>query len=150
LTQETIVILNRTGQILGFLSFWFAAPEIIGENRLKSWSSLLEKGAFNIPILWALLYLLLLFYVLIDYLIHALTIGRIFTFPEDFAVRIILLFMASSTPIYPNILKPRKPNALLIKAAKFFADNQKFRHWSLFLGGFLFTISFILQFAATY
>jgi hypothetical protein len=34
---------NRAGIILGFLSFWFAAPEFIGEERLKAWERSLER-----------------------------------------------------------------------------------------------------------
>ncbi len=29
--------LHRVGMILNFLSFWFAAPELLGEDRMKKW-----------------------------------------------------------------------------------------------------------------
>ena len=37
MTRELADNLNRVGLVLGFLSFWFAAPEFIGEQRLKIW-----------------------------------------------------------------------------------------------------------------
>src|SRR5437762_914160 len=44
MTHETADWVNRIGMILGFLSFWFAAPEFIGEKRLQSWESALGRS----------------------------------------------------------------------------------------------------------
>lgn len=44
MTRELADNLNRVGLILGFVSFWFAAPEFIGEPRLKSWETKMAKG----------------------------------------------------------------------------------------------------------
>jgi hypothetical protein len=41
--------LNRCGMILEFLSFWFAAPEIIGEQRLKNLRYWLALGLDAFP-----------------------------------------------------------------------------------------------------
>ena len=35
---------NRLGLVLDFLAFWFAAPEILGEDRLRAMEGRLEKG----------------------------------------------------------------------------------------------------------
>jgi hypothetical protein len=43
-------VLNRIGLILGFASFWFAAPEFIGEQRLKEWEEGLGSGLRNLSI----------------------------------------------------------------------------------------------------
>ena len=42
--------LNRAGMVLGFASFWFAAPELIGEERLKKWEERLEAGVARFPL----------------------------------------------------------------------------------------------------
>ena len=38
------VHLNRVGLILDFLSFWLAAPEILGEDRLRAVEATLKRG----------------------------------------------------------------------------------------------------------
>jgi hypothetical protein len=41
--------LNRIGMILGFLSFWLVAPEFIGEERLRRWEERLEAFIARVP-----------------------------------------------------------------------------------------------------
>jgi hypothetical protein len=37
-------VLNRVGIALGFLSFWFAAPEFVGQDRLQRWEREIANG----------------------------------------------------------------------------------------------------------
>src|SRR5436190_21321349 len=49
ISHETVVWLNRVAIILGFLSFWFVAPEFIGEQRLRMWELKLGKQLPRLP-----------------------------------------------------------------------------------------------------
>ena len=40
---------NRVGIVLEFLSFWLAAPEILGEERLRALERRLERGIKQLP-----------------------------------------------------------------------------------------------------
>jgi hypothetical protein len=42
---------NRVGIVLEFLSFWFAAPEILGEGRLRALERRVEKQVRQLPIM---------------------------------------------------------------------------------------------------
>jgi hypothetical protein len=44
LSHETVNILNRVGLSVGFVAFWFAAPEFIGETRLRAWEQDIAKA----------------------------------------------------------------------------------------------------------
>ena len=48
---------NRVGIVLEFLSFWLAAPEILGEERLRKLERRLERGVRWLPLMIILLYL---------------------------------------------------------------------------------------------
>lgn len=41
--------INRLGLVFEFLSFWFAAPEILGEKRLRTLERRLERGLRALP-----------------------------------------------------------------------------------------------------
>ena len=42
---------NRVGIVLEFLSFWLAAPEILGEERLRALERRVEKGIMKLPMI---------------------------------------------------------------------------------------------------
>lgn len=69
LSHRTADELNRIGLVVGFLSFWFAAPEFIGEQRLKSWEQILASGLSRVPKIvraatsFVMYFFFLLFYV---------------------------------------------------------------------------------------
>lgn len=48
LNHELSDWLNRIGLLLGFFSFWLAAPEFIGEERLRGWEKRFAAGLENI------------------------------------------------------------------------------------------------------
>jgi hypothetical protein len=51
---------NRVGILLEFLWFWFAGPELLGEERLKAWGQRLEWWLrVIVVIVWFLLLCLL-------------------------------------------------------------------------------------------
>src|SRR5438105_7240062 len=51
MTRETADWMMRAGLVLGFVSFWFAAPEFIGQERLQKWEAELGKGLLKLPAL---------------------------------------------------------------------------------------------------
>src|SRR5215469_3813190 len=48
-THHAAILMNRWGILIGFFSFWFAAPEFIGEERLKMWEKTLAQVSGNLP-----------------------------------------------------------------------------------------------------
>jgi hypothetical protein len=49
MSPETAVIVNRWALVLGFVSFWLVAPEILGEARLRRWEANLALGVQRFP-----------------------------------------------------------------------------------------------------
>ena len=145
MTHRLADILNRVGLFLGFVSFWFAAPEFIGEPRLKAWEHALAAGLLRMPkalkrMLWGMTAVALSFYV--RTVVTNVIAHRPFQLPDvpqswplAFAVVSSLLLLAQIF-VEPLVSK--------------LANDDRVRQRALFLAAVLFTVSFVLQFAATY
>lgn len=48
--EQVSLWVNRVGIVLEFLSFWFAAPEILGEERLRALEHRVERGIRVLPL----------------------------------------------------------------------------------------------------
>lgn len=144
MNQQTCDWLNRIGIVLGFLSFWFAAPEFIGEARLKAWEMSLARGIFRLPrivtTMWVVLCCAAFLCIFNEHLLH-LVWGK--PLPGMFSWGGFLFF----SQVFASALLPR---SFLYKAVQFLANDEEQRQRSLFLGGTLFTISFALQLMATF
>jgi hypothetical protein len=142
IAHETAEWLNRIGLGLGFLSFWFAVPEFIGEPRLRSWERALAatlpvlpaaaKGAFFIGS------------VLIAGIgsWHSLVTWQL---PTMSAVELVGLSTLNAAVFFFESLRGR-----LNSAAAKLANDEHVRQRSLLFGAALFTVSFALQFIATF
>jgi hypothetical protein len=152
MSHETVTWLNRIGIILGFFSFWFAAPEFIGEERLKSWEDGLSKVARRMP---NVLRRIIQFFIWI----LALGIGAAIMWPfaggEYSNLLIWIIFPVVMTVLicgflfYYSKIDPLIERVTL-KVVSTLANDRKARQRSLFLGAFLFVVSTVLQFLATY
>jgi len=142
MTPDLAVWLNRTGLALGFCSFWLAAPELIGEVRLKMWEQKLAKGLFRLPGIldslftisimigcWALVFIN---WKAKRWLFHAVDIPNwwLWIFYLLFAV----LVCAKLT------VKP---------LVAWFSKRERVRQNALIVGAVLFTASFLLELLAT-
>jgi hypothetical protein len=135
--------LNRISLILGFLSFWLVAPEFIGERRLKSWETALASGLLKMPLILRIVSALC---VLIGAALYGIewVSSAVFSHPLNLAIPawFAVPFYIS---IFLNITEPLTPWAV-----KKLANDSNVRQRSFFVGAILFTISCVMQFAATF
>jgi hypothetical protein len=131
---------NRVGLVLGYGSFFLAAPEIIGEERLKTLEGFLVSGLRNfrkvldvavIPVL-ALSVSVYPFWKLLHH-------QHFFASPP--------LFIAIAVDVAFSLVW--LSDRLLKMYVSLMAKEKGARQISLLLGAALFTVSFALQFAAT-
>jgi hypothetical protein len=136
---ELATILNRIGLILGFFSFWFAAPEILGEERLKGCAVNSLGGCLGILFLFTISGIILA----VQYMaFHPTDNPYILGFVAIF----FTLFMFW---LLPQKIMPRVP-FLIEKISLRFIGNPRRRKRLLYIGAILFVLGFVLQFAATF
>jgi hypothetical protein len=145
LTHKLADNLNRIGLVLGFFSFWFAAPEFIGEHRLKSWEQTLAAVLLRVPKAVERITNILFRYTAL--FIPTLVIIALFT--SDWSM--VLFFSPLSVALIIGLV-------LSLFFARFtlegvvgkLANDSRVRQRALFLGAALFTVSFVLHFIATF
>jgi ABC-type amino acid transport system permease subunit len=143
--------INAAGMLLQFLAFWFAAPELLGEKRLRSF----EKGLKNLISYLPMILILLVIAVYgltfgiggIIKGIHASAEGI-----EASSLTSYYLVLSACTILYMVFILffRRIHNWLERKVAtplsNHLINDQSARRSALILGAFLFTIGFICQF----
>jgi hypothetical protein len=159
--------LNRIGLLTGFFSFWFAAPELIGEQRLKEWAMALARvvpsGAQK-----ATEAIRITLFVIIGLSVYAIAVCIVGVCMSYHSVRshddsrgslicvsigtaivtVMALFIAVRARRLVrgvNGYVNRKAISIISRLAN---DSQR-RQTSLFIGAWLFIISFIVQMLAT-
>jgi hypothetical protein len=155
--RETADWLNRSGLILDFTAFWFAAPEFIGESRLKSWERMLAAVIKRTPtVVKAIVQGLGLVMCVLSiwgpnlritrfifgssgHAVQKLTWWQVLTHMWPFCIS--LAIWLSLNAFWKYAIPP-----ILSKLAK---DNNA-RKSSFFFGAVLFMIGTILQFCATF
>jgi hypothetical protein len=122
----------QIGMTLEFLSFWFAAPEILGEKRLKKYEDILEaslKTSRFYGILLAFLILVLIptvYFYFSDYGVWPLAI-------TSGLLLIMIIFIWIASKLLPIL-----------------ADDTRIRRRWIAIGAILFIAGFLLQMAATF
>jgi hypothetical protein len=139
LPHETADWVNRVGMLLGFVAFWFAAPELIGEQRLLRWEHLAEQGVRLIPKGFEKVPTIL---GLLGF------VGSRLVEDERGALFLMAFALVSVVPL--TILQVVFERSLGPWLLRVLAHDERIRARSLFLGAALFTLSFILQFASTF
>ena len=153
MSHEAATWLNRIGLVLGFFSFWFAAPEFIGEARLKSWESSLSEYAMILPLLFKLFSPIAAFSIIV---IYVYTIARLGMAKEAGRYPFLAFgaFVSSTILCGGAYFLSKKcwipVYRVTLYIVAFFANDQKQRQRSLFIGAGLFIISTILEFLATF
>ncbi len=135
-------VLNRIGLILGFASFWFAAPEFIGEQRLKEWEAGLGSGLRNLSIVLNTAFVLVTCGLIVFFVYSAAREGRFFPKQRPSFFWVILL----DALLFASSYLDKHLKSLLA----FLSNDGERRKHALLLGALLFTISTILQLAATF
>lgn len=149
MTHEIADWVNRSGMILSFVAFWFAAPEFIGDKRLRAWEqALLQRGLLKLPVAAKAMMLITMDCIIGLYFLRWVWSGR-GKLADITPVQLATLGIVSATAIFfesiaDNILRP-----VTAKLVSRLTDADVRQH-SLFFGAALFTISFVLQFTATF
>ena len=138
--RQLVDIFNRVGLVLGFFSFWLAAPEFIGEERLKSWERRLSSGLLKVPTVLTIASGLLMVLMLGLYIWKVWQLGKLSYKPP-----IVLVIVLDAIFMMQSLLEKR-----LARLVSLVANHSKFRQGILFAGAALFTVSFLLQLAATF
>jgi hypothetical protein len=138
MTRETADWLSRIGIILGFVSFWFVAPEFIGEARLKQWERALSRVILKLPFAAKAAMAIVFSGAALLYVYRFIITGRTDTISRT---TLVTMGITSMTAIFFEVLRPSL-HAL--------ANHDHVRQRALFVGGLLFTISTALQFIATF
>jgi hypothetical protein len=148
MTQETADWINRIGMAIGFLSFWFAAPEFIGEERLKEWEDRLARILRALPkhsvLYWIAVYAVV---AAICFLYIALWTHWLLPsvpHPVSWLLRLTCLIVGGI------IINKKIMIDLLQRVVGRLATRGRERQRLLFIGGVLFTCSFALQLTATF
>ena len=154
--MDWFIWMNRVGIILNFISFWFAAPEILGEERLRKIEASFEKvvkAGSTCLVVFLFVTLIPLFVIMLFFLMPALITGimMLFTGSSLWAgiktlLAVIGFWLGVALLVQVVNLVPELTERFL----NMLADNQRIRQRALILGALLFVLGNILQFVATY
>ncbi len=157
--------LNRMGLIIQFLSFWLAAPEILGEERLRRLQSRIASGVNLLPSLsvevtmGGLAVIAVMLGIWLDTILSPIL-------PEpNSAVRwsglpsrpylLVMVVIAFTALNLAAFWVGRKVSAevkekIVPRLLDSLAKNERVRQRSLVLGAALFTAGFLMQLVATF
>jgi hypothetical protein len=143
LTPRAAVDINRIGMVFGFLSFWFAAPEFIGVERLKAWERVLARGLVKfrrLPRSIRKVALMMCFLIPLGFFYVYYGFGANILSHKGSKAVLGSVMSAIAGALVDN----------LDRIVGTLANDTKARQRSLFIGGVLFAASFVLQFLATF
>ncbi len=154
MTTELSLLINRIGLILGFLSFWFVTPELLGEERLRLIHKKIKGSLFesSLVIFTLLVMAMVLFYIL-KTPFYILQFVLMLDLPQD-ARRSVAgnlgIITTAICPIFLMFIISKVIVSIRGSLFQILADSKQIRRNSLIFGAILFVIGFILQFAGTY
>ena len=138
---------NRVGIVLEFLSFWLAAPEILGEERLKALERRLEKEIKQLPDLLAVL-VAALAGMLAAVVLMLVVAGEVT--PVAAVAGVVLMVVAAVATAAAAVVANKLQEKIAAPALRVLADDKRIRQRSLAVGGVLFVVGFLLQLIATF
>lgn len=116
---ELAMWINRAGLFLDFLAFWFAAPELLGEKRLRSVEAAVER---SMNLLLGLISAITWGVTLLIFILPVFIAGRTLLVP---ALSGLLLTVNSFFMVYwglrNNVFRDRKKNLAKDKSFIFFS-----------------------------
>ena len=158
-----ILWMNRAGIILSFASFWFAAPDLFGAERLNQWKKSLESRIHDLPRRFVNFIVRLIFAVIATY---AATYFGLFLqwvrnhycpipgWLETFLTDVLLLaVIVALLLLFGPILAPLREWLEKRAAVPFLshlANDAGMRGTLLKIAALLFVLGTILQFVATF
>ena len=143
--------LNAFSILLQFISFWLAAPELIGDVSLKRLNAFLQKFVSNISMIFLAL-LILAFSITIgingiikgiNYSATGVTTEEMWAYYINLGIAgfLYLIFM-----IFFKKIKLWLDKHLSAPLVNKFTYSDSFRRNSLLIGALLFTFGFVIQF----
>ncbi len=143
--------LNALSILLQFVSFWLAAPELIGDVSLKRLNAFLQKFVSNFSmILLTLLILAFSLWMGINGILKGLEYSKNGMTQDDFSSQMIKLAVAFGIylvfMIYFKRIKLWLDKKVSMPLINKFTYNDSFRRNSLLIGALLFTFGFLIQF----
>lgn len=130
-------VLNLLGIVLEFLSFWFAAPEILGEERLRAIERRVEQGIRASPVLLfavaVMLYVVFVGWAMWAGMVGAVPLATFWAALGALVGAAVILFLQGvAEKIAPPLLR-------------ILADDTRRRQRSLAVGAVLFVFAFLCQ-----
>jgi len=149
--SQLVVMFDRVGLILNFLSFWLAAPEILGEDRLRIIVKVFEDSAKGITRFVNFLIFIVVLMVVASCFLFALIYILSSTIDKSVISWIggaitIIIFLGTAFLLADGL---DRLNELTEGVFKRLADDSKIRQRSLVVGAILFVLGNILQLLAT-
>jgi hypothetical protein len=154
---------ERIAMVLEFLSFWFAAPELLGKAILKEWENRLKSGIAAIPKIFV--YIATIVWILL-WLFTVLCVLRYadLNLPRESGKRWVDEHWLASRALFGGVtggfflalyfLRARVRRFAVEKVVKpllhKFADDSRARQRALALGAALFVTAFILKFIISF
>lgn len=141
--EDTI---NRIGMVVGFFSFWLAAPEVLGENRLRALETFLNNWglkALHKRIKSAIFFVMVslnILAALLLFLSSSLSVGTIV---------VIFVYNSVLSFIWGGRITA-KTSDILVYYIDHIASAERTKQRALVISAILFTTSFLLQYLATY
>jgi len=136
--------IDRVGLLLNFLAFCFAAPELLGERRLKTWRQPLER--------WLMVIVVLVWFLLLSFLWVAFSD----LMPDEMVEMMPTIWLISTTAVLsvvsalPLIIPGGVLSRVVRPMIQQLADDAHARRRFLAAGAVLFVLGFLLQLAATF
>ena len=139
---------NRVGIVLEFLSFWFAAPEILGEERLRALERRIEQGLRVLPSVVALGLTGVVVASVVMALGRAAVEGVVTWVIAVMVVAWVVVLVMKGTKF--EIVAIVLENKIVLPLLRVLADDERIRQRSLAVGAVLFVVGFSLQLVATF
>ena len=139
---DLVKVLNLLGIVLEFASFWFAAPEILGEERLRALEWRIERGVSGLPTL--LMLSMVLGAVLVPLALMILKPQPSWS-AGDLSYYALGLVMMLSAPLVFDVIQKRIVWPLY---RSLLGKGGHVRQRSLAVGAVLFVVGFLCQFMA--
>ena len=130
---------NRVGIVLEFLSFWFAAPEILGEERLRKLERRVEKGVIVLPEVLFVVGVAVMFLIIIP-----------LTLNERISWSVATLMIVVVSVLVLLLLPLAMQGVVIPPLLRILADDERIRQRSLAVGAVLFVVGILLELIATF
>jgi hypothetical protein len=136
--------IDRVGLVVNFLAFCLAAPELLGEERLKAWGRQLER--------WSMAIVLMVWFLLLSFL----WVGFSDLIPDEVVEMMPTIWLVSTTAVLsvvsalPLIIPGGVHKRIVQPMMRQLAEDGHARQRFFVAGAILFVLGFLLQLLAAF